>query len=128
MKKFAPLLLRLVPALILLQTLYYKFTAAPESVAIFRQLGLEPHGRIGIGLLELVAAGLLLIPARVLPGALLSFLLMSGALLSHLTRLGFAGDMGSLALLAGIVWICSLCLILRRRPALLGLMHRVKGA
>ncbi len=122
MKKIAFLLLRIVPATILLQTLYFKFTAAPESVSIFQQLGLEPHGRIGIGILEGIAAILLLVPCTVLVGAILAFGLMSGALLSHITKLGFSGDMGSLAFMALIVWVCSLILILQRiagrRPSL----------
>ena len=48
-KSIFSLVLRLVPAIILLQTLYFKFSAAPESVFIFEQLGLEPWGRIGLG-------------------------------------------------------------------------------
>lgn len=118
MKKILPVLLRLVPALILIQTLFFKFTAAPESVAIFEQLGMEPAGRIGIGVLEALAAGLLLLPATVVYGAILTFLLMSGALMSHVTHLGFSGDMGSLAVMALVVWGCSLALIWTHRTSL----------
>jgi uncharacterized membrane protein YphA (DoxX/SURF4 family) len=60
-------ILRLVPAIILLQTLYFKFTAHPESVKLFTEIGMEPWGRIGTGIIELIAATLLLIPgSRVL--------------------------------------------------------------
>ena len=114
MKKIAFILLRIIPAAILLQTLYFKFTAAPESVVIFQQLGIEPYGRIGTGVLEAIAAVLILLPGTVLVGALLALGLMSGALLSHVTQLGFSGDMGALAFMALIVWACSLVLILQR--------------
>ena len=80
--------LRLIVAAILLQTLFFKFTGAAESVYIFSRLGLEPAGRIGSGLAELLAASLLLLPARVPYGALLSLAVISGALVSHFTRLG----------------------------------------
>lgn len=82
------LILRLAAAVVLLQTLFFKFSAAPESVYIFRTLGMEPWGRIGTGLAELVAVALLLIPATVAWGALLSLGLMLGAIGGHLTRLG----------------------------------------
>lgn len=107
--------LRLVAAIILLQTLYFKFTGAPESVAIFTQLGLEPHGRIGIGIAELVAAILLLLPRTVPLGALMGTGLMAGALMSHLTKLGFAGEMLSLSLLAVLVLACCLVLLFLHR-------------
>jgi len=105
-------ILRLVAALILAQTLYFKFTAHPDSVAIFTQLGLEPTGRILIGVAELIAAVLLLIRATVPLGALIGTGLMAGALMSHLTQLGFAGDMLSLALLAAVVLACCLGLLI----------------
>lgn len=82
------LVLRIIVAVILIQTLRFKFTAAPESVYIFSKLGLEPYGRIGIGVLELIAGILLLIPKTVWMGALLSLGLMGGAIISHLTVLG----------------------------------------
>ncbi|MEX0331247.1 MAG: DoxX family protein [Puniceicoccaceae bacterium] len=107
--------LRLVAAVILLQTLYFKFTGAPESVAIFTQLGLEPHGRIGIGIAELIASVLLLLPATVALGALLGTGLMAGALMSHLTELGFAGEMLSLSLLALLVFVCCVAVLFLHR-------------
>lgn len=64
--------LRLAVAVILLQTLFFKFTGAAESVYIFETLGLEPWGRIGSGVAELVAAVLLLLPRTKIWGALFS--------------------------------------------------------
>ncbi len=102
-------LLRLIPAMILLQTLYFKFTAAPESVFIFSTLGMEPWGRIGSGIAELIAGVLLVIPSTSVFGAVLALGIMAGAILSHLTRLGIEvqGDGGYLFILALIVFLCS---------------------
>ena len=102
-------LLRILAAAIMLQTLYFKFTAAPESVFVFQKLGLEPCGRIGIGVLELLASLMLLIPITSVMGAILSMGLMSGAIFSHLTKLGIQvmNDGGQLFIYALIVLICS---------------------
>ncbi len=108
-------LLRIVAAVILLQTLYFKFTGHPESVALFSKLGVEPWGRIGTGIIELVAGILLLIPATVFTGAFLGVGLMSGAILSHLTVLGIKSDNdgGQLFIMAIIVWvICTILLVI----------------
>ena len=110
--------LRLIAAGIMLQTLFFKFTAAPESVYIFTKLGLEPWGRIGIGSLELVASVLVLIPRTTSYGALLAVGIMVGALFSHLTKLGVTvqNDGGQLFILALIVLItCALLLIIFRK-------------
>ncbi len=106
-------ILRIVAAIVLLQTLFYKFTAAPESVYIFETLGLEPHGRIGIGVLELIAGVLLLIPRTSWMGAVLAFGIISGAIFSHLTQLGIVvqDDGGVLFILALIVFVASSILI-----------------
>ena len=106
--------LRIVPAIILLQTLFFKFTAAPESVYIFSTLGLEPWGRILVGIAELIAAVLLLIPSTTVFGAALGIVLMSGALFGHLTKLGSVvqNDGGELFILALIVLIACLILLL----------------
>jgi putative oxidoreductase len=107
-------LLRLTAAIILLQTLYFKFTAQPESVELFTKLGVEPWGRIGTGIIELCASILLLIPATVFIGALLGIGLMSGAILAHLTIIGIEskGDGGQLFMLAIIVLICCIFILL----------------
>ncbi len=113
-------ILRLVVAGILLQTLFFKFTAAPESVYIFQTLGLEPWGRIGSGVAELVAAVLLLLPSTVALGALLALGVISGALMSHLTKLGIEvqGDGGLLFGLAVVVFLGSATLLWLHRRSL----------
>jgi hypothetical protein len=115
--------LRLVVAGILFQTLFFKFTGAQESVYIFAKLGIEPWGRIGSGVVELIAVILLLIPSTVSIGAILSLGAIGGAILSHLTKLGIvvinsdgASDGGLLFALALIVFICSaIILFIHRR-------------
>lgn len=109
--------LQLAAAGILLQTLFFKFTGAEESVYIFTTLGLEPWGRIGSGIAELIAAILLLVPATTTVGAILAMGVMAGALMSHLTRLGIEvrGDGGLLFTLAVIVFVASAVILLIRR-------------
>jgi hypothetical protein len=124
-------LLRGITATILLQTLYFKFTGAPESVYIFSTLGIEPEGRIGSGIAELIAAVLILVPSTVVYGAGLSLAIISGAIISHLTRLGIAlplvDDHGELFALAVTVWVCAfLTLILHYRE--IPLVDRVGAA
>ena len=103
--------LRVVVAVILLQTLYFKFTGAPESVYIFSTLGAEPEGRLGSGVAELIASVLILLPGTVVWGAALSILIISGAIVSHLTVLGVAlplvDDHGELFALAVVVFVCA---------------------
>jgi uncharacterized membrane protein YphA (DoxX/SURF4 family) len=82
------LVLRIAVAIILIQTLRFKFTAHPDSVYIFETVGLEPFGRIGIGIAELIAGILLLIPKTIWLGASLSLGIMAGAIVMHLTQLG----------------------------------------
>jgi len=110
-------LLRIVAAIILLQTLFFKFTAAPESVYIFRKVGAEPWGRIGSGVIELIAAILILTPRFTWLGSLLAMGVMAGAVLSHLTVLGIEvqGDKGLLFALALIVFVCSTINLLLHR-------------
>jgi putative oxidoreductase len=108
-------LLRLVAAGILLQTLLFKFTGARESVYIFSTLGMEPWGRIGSGVAELIASILLLTPRTVLYGALMALGVISGAIFFHLTKLGIAlaavDDHGELFALAIAVFVCSLAVL-----------------
>lgn len=105
-------ILRLVPAIILLQTLYFKFTAQPESVQLFTKIGMEPYGRIGTGVLELIAAILILIPRYTGYGAILGLMMMTGALYFHLTKIGifFGGD-ALLFIYAVITFVCCAALI-----------------
>jgi hypothetical protein len=112
--------LRLLAALILLQTLYFKFTAHPQSVRLFTILGMEPWGRIGTGVLELVASLLILYSRTTGYGAVLGFGLMSGALFFHLTKLGiiFDGD-AVLFLYALIEFVCCAILMFFYRKELI---------
>jgi putative oxidoreductase len=114
--------LQAVVAVILLQTLFFKFTGAPESVYIFSKLGAEPWGRIASGVFELIAAALLLFPRAVVFGALMSLGVISGAIFSHLTRLGVAltevGDRGELFALALVVFAGSAAVLFIRRREL----------
>lgn len=109
-------LLRVIAAVILLQTLYFKFTAQPESVELFTKLGMEPWGRIGTGVGELIASILILIPRTTLIGAIMGLGLMSGAIFFHLTKLGiyFGGD-AILFTYAVIVFVCCGLLIIMYR-------------
>ncbi|MGB3616924.1 MAG: DoxX family protein [Catalinimonas sp.] len=109
--------LRVVPALILLQTLFFKFTAHPDSVYLFTQVGVEPWGRITLGVFELIAAVLLLIPATARFGALISVGMMVGAIGAHLFQLGIVvnGDGGSLFALAVTTLLFSAAVFLVRR-------------
>src|SRR5262249_37794004 len=113
---------RAIAALILLQTLFFKFTAAKESVYIFSTLGMEPWGRIGSGVVELIASVLLLLPQTVALGAVLSLGVISGAIFFHLTRLGIAlpavDDHGELFALAVVVFVCSLAVLIMHRTEL----------
>ena len=91
--------LRAIAAVILLQTLFFKFTGARESVYIFSTLGMEPWGRIGSGVAELIASILLLIPSTAAFGALMSLGVISGAIFFHLfTPLGVAVQVAVLPL------------------------------
>lgn len=117
-------ILRLLSAVIMLQTLFFKFSAAPESVYIFSKLDMEPWGRISIGVLELIASILILIPRTTAFGALLAIGLMSGAIFIHLTQLGIEvqGDSGQLFIYALIVLISSLVLAIVYRQQVLRLL------
>ena len=100
---------RIVAAVILAQTLFFKFTGAEESIYIFSKVGLEPSGRYGSGIAELIAMILLLTPRFAWAGALLALGVISGALVSHLTVLGIVvkDDGGLLFGLAITVFVTS---------------------
>jgi len=108
---------RLTAAVILLQTLFFKFTGAPESIYIFTKVGLEPWGRYGSGVAELIAAILLLISFRAWAGAALALGVMGGAIFSHLTVLGIVvqNDGGLLFGLAVTVAVCSILVLILHR-------------
>jgi len=124
MNKYLLWALRIVPAVILFQTLFFKFSGAEESVYIFTRLGAEPYGRIGSGVFELIAALLLLYPRTTLLGAILGLGVMSGAIVSHLTVLGIdvLGDHGELFALAVTTAVCCAALIVILRAGIPGLL------
>jgi uncharacterized membrane protein YphA (DoxX/SURF4 family) len=96
--KYLKVIIRIAIAIILIQTLRFKFTAHPDSVYIFTEVGLEPFGRIGIGILELIASILILVPKTTWLGATLVLGIIGGAIMMHLTQLGIEinGDGGLL--------------------------------
>ena len=119
---------RILAALIMLQTLYFKFSAHPQSVHLFTILGMEPWGRIGTGVLELIASILILYLRTTGYGALLGLALMSGAIFFHLTKLGikFDGDYG-LFTYAVLAFISCAVLVLFYRKDLLRQAGLVKS-
>ena len=117
MIKYIERITSFLAAAILLQTLYFKFTGAPESVYIFSQLGLEPYGRVGLGIIELIVALLLIIRRTSFVGALIGLGIMTGAIASHLFVLGIVvqNDGGILFALAIAVFImCMITVILQK--------------
>ncbi len=117
MKKIIEWVLSVVAALILLQTLFFKFTGAEESIYIFTQVGMEPVGRIGSGIVELIAGVSLLVPKVRVYGAILALCVISGAIFFHLTVLGIEvkGDGGLLFYYALVVFFSSLIVLFFRR-------------
>ncbi|MDP1811563.1 MAG: DoxX family protein [Sediminibacterium sp.] len=109
--KIIPWILRIGAAVILFQTLFFKFGAQPEAVELFTKLGIEPWERIGTGIIELITGVLLIIPSTAFLGSLLGVGLMSGAIILHLTIIGIESkdDGGQLFILAIAVLVC--CLI-----------------
>ena len=118
--KILPWVARILAAVILLQTLFYKFSESDESVYIFSALHAEPWGRIGSGVLELIASILILVPRTTAWGALLGLGLMGGAILSHLFVLGLVvkDDGGLLFIYALLVFISCLYLVWIYRKSL----------
>lgn len=108
---------RIIAAGIMLQTLFFKFTGAPESIYIFTKVHMEPWGRYGTGTIELIASMLLLFSGRPWIGALLALGVISGAIMMHLTVLGIVvqNDGGLLFGLAVAVFICSLVILILYR-------------
>jgi uncharacterized membrane protein YphA (DoxX/SURF4 family) len=117
--KIVDWILRIIVAVILLQTLFFKFTGAKESVYIFTTLGAEPWGRIGSGVVELIASILLLVPRTAVFGAILALGTICGAIFAHVTKLGITipavDDHGLLFALAVIVFAASLIVLYLRR-------------
>jgi uncharacterized membrane protein YphA (DoxX/SURF4 family) len=117
---------RLLAAVILLQSLYFKFGASAESVYIFTKVGMEPWGRIGTGVVELICSILLVITPTAWIGAGIALALMGGALTMHFTILGIEvqGDGGYLFSLAWIVTVCSLYVLYVNKEKVRTLLRR----
>ncbi len=117
MKKAIDLGFRILIAVILLQTLRYKFTAHPDSVYIFNKIGLEPYGRIAIGILELISAILILIPKTIWLGASLTVGIISGAIIMHITIIGIEvnNDGGTLFYMALLIFTLALFVLWKNR-------------
>jgi uncharacterized membrane protein YphA (DoxX/SURF4 family) len=120
--------LRLVAAALMLQSLFFKFSGAEESIYIFSTLGLEPWGRIGTGVAELIASALILIPRTTGIGALLATGIMSGAIVSHLTKLGIVvkDDGGQLFIYALVIFFTSVALVIIHREQVLRYVPSLK--
>lgn len=106
---------QIVVVAILGQTLYHKFTDAPEVVELFSKMGMGPFGYKLTGLLELVACLLLLTPQAAIWGAILSWGIMSGAVIGHITKIGFQGEFGVMGGMAIAAWLLSMLIIFARR-------------
>jgi hypothetical protein len=121
-------ILRIIAAVILGQTLFFKFTGAEESKYIFSTLGMEPAGRYGSGVAELIAVVLLLMPGTTALGALLGLGVISGALMAHLTKLGIEvkGDGGLLFYLAVVVFVCCAGIVWLHKDQLVALLARFR--
>lgn len=128
MKYYLERITSIVAAIILLQTLYFKFTGAPESVYIFSELGVEPFGRIGTGVIELVISLLLLFRKTSLMGAVLGIGVISGAILSHIFILGIVvqDDGGLLFGLALAVFVSLFISIIIQKEKLVLLLKRIR--
>jgi hypothetical protein len=126
MKNILSKIAAVIAAIILLQTLYFKFTAQPESVYIFSKLGIEPYGRIGSGIFELITGILLLMPETRIYGSLLGLGVITGALFSHIFVLGFEvqNDGGTLFYLALTVFFCCLFILINERKAALEILNK----
>jgi hypothetical protein len=115
-----------IAAIIMLQTLYFKFSGAEESIYIFTTVGMEPWGRVGSGVAELIASLLILIPRTSVYGAVVGAGVMAGAIASHLFILGLEvmGDGGQLFIYACLVMISCLFIVWVDKERLLRLLPK----
>lgn len=118
-----------VAAVLMLQTLYFKFQAAPESIYIFTKVGIEPWGRIGTGVIELIASVLILIPRTAWMGAGLGLGVMLGAILTHLTLLGIEvqGDGGQLFFYAIAIAVSCVAILYITRQQWISVLFGLPG-
>jgi putative oxidoreductase len=121
-------ILRLIVAMILFQTLRFKFTAHPDSVHIFSALGIEPWGRIAVGIMELITVILILLPKTKMVGMVNSLAIISGAIVSHILVLGIdvQNDGGLLFIYAVIIFIATIAYLLLHKEDLLSLIKKFR--
>ncbi len=117
-----------VAAGIMIETLFFKFTGAPESVYIFSKMGTEPWMRWVQGIWELLASIGLLWPRMRWAGGILTVGAMAAAILSHLTWLGFSvqGDHGLLFCMALVAFTSGFTVMMIHRhliPNYVSLSH-----
>jgi hypothetical protein len=128
-----PWVAQIAVACILAQTLFFKFTYAPETRVIFADRGGRPAAT-AVGVVELLCVLLLLVPRTAAVGAALSLLVIGGAIFTHLTSLGIQvvdpatgeGDGGLLFGLALAVALGSLVVLAfrwRQLPFVTGYLH-----
>lgn len=127
-KKNISWVLRFIVALILVQTLYFKFTAHPDSIHIFSKLGIEPWGRIILGIIELITAVLILLPSTKFIGMFISLGIIIGAICSHLFVLGInvSNDGGGLFILAIMVFIAATTFLFLNKKQVQILLNKLK--
>jgi hypothetical protein len=127
-KNIISLILKLTVAIILLQTLYFKFTAHPDSVHIFSALGVEPWGRVGLGIIELITVVLILIPKTKIIGMATSLGIIIGAVFSHILVLGItvSNDGGGLFTLAIIVLLAATIFLIMHKNEVKSLIQNFK--
>jgi len=128
-QKIAIFILKIIVVGILLLVMRLKFSGDPESVYIFTSIKMEPWGRIGVGILEGIACILILYRRTTGWGALLTLILMTGAIFFHLTTFDvtIAADKESLFYLSIIVWICSAILFMKFRAQVLIHLRKITG-
>lgn len=117
-KNIISIIAQVILIAILGMTVFAKFTDKPEVVELFAKLDMGPIGYKLIGFLELSACLILIIPRGAIWGAMLGWGLMSGAILGHITKLGFEGQMGVMAGMATVAWFLSILIIYLRKSQL----------
>jgi putative oxidoreductase len=110
-KQILMFIVRVVPAIIMLQTLAFKFSGHEQAIDLFTRLGAEPFGRYATGVFELIAGVGLLIPKTYWYAAILTIGLMLGALGSHVAILGFEGPDAQLGIMAVIALVCAIYVV-----------------
>lgn len=120
------LILRLCVAALLGWAGSLKLSSSPSEIALFTTLGMEPHGRFLVGVLEIAAGILILVPASFIPGAILTWGLMAGAILAHLTKIGVSGQSG-IFFAAAVATLIAASLILYLNRANVQFLNRMFG-